>query len=105
MMSSVFRPSIDLYELLLISRNCIKQGEKLAKQRARLSAQRRRQRELRCKRLKSRTIVGRVSAGREWSEIIWCSNESSASDKSGRCPRMYFTEQLLLRVGGERFDA
>ena len=39
MMNSVFRRSIDLHELLLITRHCTEQREKLAKQRARLCAQ------------------------------------------------------------------
>jgi len=53
MKKSVFRPSIDLYELLLITRHCIEQREKLAKQRTRLSAQQRTLREVQSKSIRS----------------------------------------------------
>jgi hypothetical protein len=38
MQKLVFRPSVDLHDLLLITRHCIEQRENLTKQRARLRA-------------------------------------------------------------------
>jgi hypothetical protein len=60
MKNSVFRPSIDLYELLVISRHCVKQREELAKQRARLSAQQQELRKVQSKFIGSREPVVRV---------------------------------------------
>lgn len=71
MKNSVFRPSIDLHELLLITRHCIEQRENLAKQRARLAAQQQIQRELR------RTLSrGKITAQHgvftlKMSAVIW----------------------------------
>ena len=74
MKNSVFRPSVDLYELLLITRHCIEQREKLAKQRARLSAQQRRLREVPGKLIRSVITsepVVRIQKMEIVSEVVW----------------------------------
>lgn len=76
-MSTVFRPSIDLNELLLISRNCMKQREALTKQRARLATQQRKQREVQCKLSRSKITGKHGPPTLKISAVIWSARQSS----------------------------
>jgi len=74
MKNSVFRPSIDLHELLLITKHCIEQREKLTQQRARLSAQQRTLREVQSKSIRSVITAGpvmRIQKLETVSEVVW----------------------------------
>ena len=73
MQKLVFRPSVDLHDLLLITRHCIEQRENLAKQRARLRAQQR----------KLQAPQGRLLPNVNTSEPVVRTSEAKDNSRSG----------------------